>query len=75
MSTMISTQERATPLILESAESTSNLFTGIADAIVEIGYCIKLSAQALSFSIDNPSAYASESATRLDAWPVDLWVF
>lgn len=76
MSTIISTQERATPLMLDTrVESTSNPFSGLMDVIGEIGYCLKLSAQSLSFAFSAPAAYSSSSAARLDTWPVDLWVF
>jgi hypothetical protein len=74
MSTMITTQERATPLVLEApAESAGNPFSGLVDVISEIGYCLKLSAQSLNFTFNAPRA--DSSATRLDTWPVDLWVF
>jgi hypothetical protein len=71
---MISTQERTAPMMLDAnVESSGNLFSGIADIIGEIGYCLKLSAQSLSFSAS--AAHDSSSASRLDNWPVDLWVF
>jgi hypothetical protein len=74
MSTMISTQEHATPLAREAApESAGNPFSGIVDAISEIGYCLKLSAQSLNFTFNAPRD--DSSAARLDSWPVDLWVF
>jgi len=73
---MISTQERATPLVLEApAESTANPFAGIVDVISEIGYCLKLSAQSLNFTFNAPRADNLSSSARLDSWPVDLWVF
>jgi hypothetical protein len=78
MSTFVTTQKRANPVVLDArAESTGNIFSGIAEVIGEIGYCIKLSAQSLAFSLQEPAAptYASSSAARLDIWPVDLWVF
>ena len=71
MSTMISTQERATSLMLDRGESTGSIFSGLADAITEIGYCLKLSAQSLSF----PRAESASNAAAVDSWPVDLWVF
>jgi len=71
MSTMISTQERATSLMLDRDESTGNVFSGLVDVIGEIGYCLKLSAQSLSF----PRAESASNAGAVDSWPVDLWVF
>ena len=74
MSTMISTRERAIPLVVDAnVESTGNVFSGIADLIGEIGYCLKLSAQSLTFNAT--ASYSSSSASRADNWPVDLWVF
>jgi hypothetical protein len=67
---MISTQERTAPIKLDDGESTTNVFAGVADVVAEIGYCLKLSAQSLSF----PRPDAS-SATRVDGWPIDLWAF
>jgi hypothetical protein len=64
---MISTQERTAPIKLDGGEPTTNVF---ADVVAEIGYCLKLSAQSLSF----PRPDAS-SATRVDGWPIDLWAF
>ena len=78
MSTILHRQERVTPLLLNApVESTSNFSSGIMDVISEIGYCLKLSAQSLSFSMSAPAAstYSASSAARLDSWPVDLWVF
>jgi hypothetical protein len=78
MATILTTRERANPLMLDArAESARNIFSGIADVVGEIGYCLKLSAQSLSFSVSAPAAptYAPSSAARLDVWPVDLWVF
>ena len=78
MSTIISTRERANPLVLDThVESSSNMFSGLADAIGEIGYCLKLSAQSLSFAFSSAPASenGSTSSSRLDSWPVDLWVF
>lgn len=76
MSTMISAQERATPLALDShVESSGNVFSGLVDVVSEIGYCLKLSAQSLSFSFNAARADDHSSAARLDSWPVDLWVF
>ena len=78
MSTILTTRKRANPLVLDSrVESTGNIFSGIAEVIGEIGYCIKLSAQSLAFSLQEPAAptQASSGAARLDIWPIDLWVF
>ena len=78
MSTILNTQERVSPLVLNApVESTRSLSWGIMDVISEIGYCLKLSAQSLSFSMTTPAAstYSASSAARLDSWPVDLWVF
>jgi hypothetical protein len=77
MATIISTQQRATPLVLDSApESTGNFFSAIADVVAELGYCLKLSAQSLSYSFSSSApTYPESSATRMDSWPIDLWVF
>ncbi|HEX3244109.1 MAG TPA: hypothetical protein VHX16_01755 [Chloroflexota bacterium] len=78
MSTILTTQKRANPLVLDArVESSGNIFSGIAEVIGEIGYCIKLSAQSLAFSMQEPAApsYAPSSAARVNMWPVDLWVF
>jgi hypothetical protein len=75
MSTILTSQERVSPLILDGrTEPSSNVFSGVMDVITEIGYCLKLSAQSLSFNASAPTA-SSSSAARLDSWPVDLWVF
>ncbi|MFN0072898.1 MAG: hypothetical protein ACKVVP_15550 [Chloroflexota bacterium] len=78
MSTILTTQDRANPLIIDArVDSSTGLFASIFEAIGEIGYCLKLSAQSVSFSLQGQrtDAYPRSSASRLDAWPVDLWVF
>ena len=66
MSTILSTQDRVRPLVLDTrVESTSNPFSALVEVIGEIGYCLKLSAQSLSFSKNGPaSTYSASSAAR-----------
>ena len=77
MSTILSTQDRVRPLVLDTrVESIRNPFSALVEVIGEIGYCLKLSAQSLRFGMSGPaSTYPASSAARLDSWPVDLWVF
>lgn len=78
MSTILSTQDRPAPIAFNAhIENTASAFSSFFDLVGEIAYCLTLSAQAVSFAVQAAptGAHSHDAASRLDSWPVDLWVF